>query len=142
MVDDVLPDGAFGRRVRDRLRTDRLIWFTTTSADGTPAPNPVWFVWEEPGALLTYNRPRAARVGHIAARSHVSLHFDSGTGGDDIVVISGTAERADDAPPPDRNDAYLAKYATAMARVSGSTEQFAADYPVPVRIRIERVRGH
>jgi hypothetical protein len=29
-----------------------------------------------------------------------------------------------------------------MVRVSGSTEQFAADYPVPIVVDIRRVRGH
>ena len=38
----VIPDNAFGDRVRRRLRDAELIWFTTTSADGTPQPNPVW----------------------------------------------------------------------------------------------------
>src|SRR6478609_6474665 len=42
----VIPDTEFGARVRQRLQDETLIWFTTTSADGTPQPNPVWFLWE------------------------------------------------------------------------------------------------
>jgi len=41
----VLPDPTtpFGERVARRLREEPVIWFTSTSRDGTPQPNPVWF---------------------------------------------------------------------------------------------------
>ena len=43
----VLPDAGtpFGDRVRERLVDEQVIWLTTVGADGTPQPNPVWFLW-------------------------------------------------------------------------------------------------
>ena len=38
----------FGQRAQRRLREDRLAWLTTTSADGTPRPVPVWFCGTAP----------------------------------------------------------------------------------------------
>ena len=60
MTEGPLPDAGsnFGRRVRERLRVEQVIWLTTTQADGTPQPNPVWFVWEDPDTLIVYNTPR------------------------------------------------------------------------------------
>lgn len=139
---NVLPGGAFGDRVRNRLRDERVIWFTTVGADGTPQPNPVWFLWDGAGSVLIYNRADANRVAHVAARPNVSLHFDGNGRGGDIVVLAGVARRDGNQLPSHENDGYLAKYRESMVRVSGSTEQFAADYPVPIVIDIRRVRGH
>jgi PPOX class probable F420-dependent enzyme len=137
----VIPSGAFGDRVRTRLRDERVVWLTTVGADGTPQPNPVWFLWEDPATVLVYNRRDAFRLAHIARRPRVALNFDGDGTGSDIVVLTGSARVVDDRPGPDSHPAYLAKYDAAMRRVSGSIATFAADYPVPMEITVERVRG-
>lgn len=143
MTIDVLPsaDSGFGRRVRLRLSDERIIWFTTTGADGTPQPNPVWFLWEEPDSFLVYNRPDAHRLAHVVARPRVALHFDGNGEGGDIVVFTGRADLDPDLPPAHQSDPYLAKYREAMIQVSGGVEAFAAQYPAGVRVRVDRVRG-
>ena len=137
----VLPDGPFGDHVRARLRDERVIWLITTGADGTPQPNPVWFLWEEPSVLLVYNRPDAYRLAHIATRPRVSLNFDGDGKGGDIVVLSGTARVVDSRPLAHQHSSYVAKYERHMMRVGGTTAEFAAQYPVAIEISIERVRG-
>jgi PPOX class probable F420-dependent enzyme len=139
---DVLPDPSspFGRQVRDRLAQESLIWLTTVGRDGTPQPNPVWFLWED-GSLLVYNTPRANRINHVRRRPQVSLHLNSRNGGG-IVVVTGTAEIVDTEPPADQHQQYLAKYADAMAQVAGSTAAFARTYSVPIRVRPTNIRGH
>jgi PPOX class probable F420-dependent enzyme len=141
-ADDVLPpaDTPFGERVRRRLRDEVFIWFTTVAPDGTPQPNPVWFVWDD-GEVLTYNRQDARRLDHLRGDAQVSLHFNGTARGGDVVVLSGRAERADGEPLPHEMPAYLDKYRDQMIRVSGSLEAFSARYSVPVRVRIRRVRG-
>ncbi len=143
MASDVLPDpdSGFGRRVRDRLRDDIAVWLTTVGADGTPQPNPVWYLWAEPNEVLIYNRPGAKRFAHIAQHPRVALNFDGDKGGD-IVVLTGRAELAPQSPAPHQHPAYLAKYGTRMAQVSGSPEQFSTDYSVALVVRVDRVRGH
>jgi PPOX class probable F420-dependent enzyme len=138
----VMPAGAFGERVARRLREERVVWLTTVGTDGTPQPNPVWFLWDGASSLLVYNRPDAARLRHLDQRPNVALNFDGNGEGGDIVVLAGTAQRDDSVPGPDANREYLAKYRQAMERVSGSVEQFAVEYPVPLRIEIRRIRGH
>ncbi|WP_158892835.1 TIGR03667 family PPOX class F420-dependent oxidoreductase [Amycolatopsis anabasis] len=142
MTITALPDPStpFGERVRTRLRDERLIWWTTVGADGTPQPNPVWFLQDDDGILI-YNRQDAHRLNHIRERPQVSLNFDAASDGGDIVVLRGRARQLEDQPLPHENPAYLEKYAEAMVEVSGSPEEFSAVYFVPVRIEITRVRG-
>lgn len=138
----VIPDSDFGKRVRDRLRTEEQIWFTTTGADATPQPNPVWFLWDErDDSVLIYNATHARRLDHVAVRPRVSLNFNSDEHGDDVVVIAGVAEQALDVPPVHENDAYLQKYDAGIARIGSNREKFARDYSVPLRVRFAKVRG-
>jgi PPOX class probable F420-dependent enzyme len=138
----VLPDSDFGTRVRDRLQHETIVWFTTTSANGTPQPNPVWFLWDaDTESALIYNANDAKRLEHVAVRPRVSLNFQADADGGDVVVLTGVAEQALDVPPVHENDAYLAKYASAIDGISGDAETFARTYSVPLRVRITKVRG-
>ena len=99
----VIPDSDFGARVRSACRTRQDIWFTTVAANGTPQPNPVWFLWEpDDDAVLIYNATNAKRLDHVAVRPRVSLNFDSDEHGDNVVVMTGVAEQALDVPPAER----------------------------------------
>jgi PPOX class probable F420-dependent enzyme len=143
MPSDVIPAAStpFGQRVRDRLASARVIWLTTVAADGTPQPNPVWFLWDGEDSILLYNRDGAARLANVRARPRVSLNLDSdGTGGD-IIVLVGDAELTDDYPPATANPAYLAKYEEQAKRLFGDSAAFARQYSAAVRIRITKVRG-
>jgi PPOX class probable F420-dependent enzyme len=137
----LIPAGAFGEHVTRRLREDRVLWLTTVGADGTPQPNPVWFLWEEPSTLLIYNRPDANRLAHIRSRPRVALNFDGDGKGGDIVVLTGDARVVDSRPLPHAHSSYVAKYESAMTRVGGSLAEFAAQYPIAIEVEITRVRG-
>ncbi len=143
MADGVLPDPSspFGQRVRERLEHERVVWFTTTGADGTPQPNPVWFVWDD-GGFLIYNAAHAKRLSHIQGRPQVALHFNSNEQGGDIVVFRGLAHPADTQPPAHENPAYVAKYGEAMESISGSLEAFSKAYPQALRVQVNAVRGY
>ena len=137
-----IPDSEFGARVRRRLQDEHLIWFTTTGSDGTPQPNPVWFLWEpDQDSVLIYNATKAKRLEHVAVRPRVSLNFQADEHGGDVVVIAGVAEQALDAPPNKDNAAYVAKYAKGIEAIGSDPEKFAQDYSVPLRIRFTKVRG-
>ena len=56
-------------------------------------------------------------------------------------MLTGPATLAPDATRACDNEAYLAKYAEDMARVSGSTEAFSDAYPVAIEIAVGRLRG-
>ncbi len=143
MTHSVLPDPTtpFGERVLRRLTNDVVIWLTTVGKDGTPQPNPVWFLLDN-DSLLIYNRPDANRLTHIGQRPQVALNLDGDGKGGDIIVVTGTARLIDDVPPCNEVPAYLAKYDALMTRVAGSPENFGKAYPVALRIDIAKVRGH
>jgi PPOX class probable F420-dependent enzyme len=130
------PTTPFGDRVRRRLRDDVLVWLTTVAADGTPQPNPVWFLWEGEMCLV-YSTPGARRLRHVRSRPAVSLHFDHA--GRDTVVITGRASIPADQPPADRVPAFLAKYQHLMGMGAG---EWARHFSVPLRIELVRIRGH
>jgi len=138
----VIPDSEFGARVRARLRDEETIWLTTTTANGTPQPNPVWFLWnDEDETVLVYNANDAKRLDRFALQPRVALNFNTDESGDDVVVLTGVVEQALDVPAPDRHEAYLAKYADAIGRIGMDNDSFAQKYSVPIRVRIEKVRG-
>jgi PPOX class probable F420-dependent enzyme len=137
MATTVIPD-----RFQLRLAGEQVIWLTTVAQDGTPQPNPVWFLWEagEGGnSVLTFSQPGAKRLAHIKRNPHVSLTLNSTPSGGDVTVVLGTAEviGGDPSAFPD----YVAKYRSDIERISGSVEAFANDYSVPMRIHVSGVRG-
>ncbi|HEX3590250.1 MAG TPA: TIGR03667 family PPOX class F420-dependent oxidoreductase [Pseudonocardiaceae bacterium] len=142
MSADQLPDRStdFGRMVHERLASEHLIWLTTVGKDGTPQPNPVWFLHED-GEILVYNIKSANRLVHIKNRPRVALNFDADSGGNSIVVITGIARAVPDEPLPTANPSYLAKYAEPMVQVSGDADKFASIYNQAIRIDIAKVRG-
>lgn len=135
------PDTEFGARVADRLTHERVAWLTTVGKDGTPQPNPVWFLWDGDRELVLYTPPTAHRLDHLAERPSVAVHFNATDEGGNVVVLRGTATRDDDYVAANRSESYLDKYGSEMARILGSTDAFAAAYSVPVRIRLQKVRG-
>jgi PPOX class probable F420-dependent enzyme len=139
----VVPDSDFGTRVRSRLQHDAIAWLTTTSDNGTPQPNPVWFLWEpETESVLVYNANDAKRLEHVAVRPRVSLNLDGDGQGGNIVVLTGVAEQALDVPSADRHETYVTKYAAYIDRLGADPASFAEKYSVPLRIRVTTVRGH
>lgn len=134
------PSTEFGARVQRRLQEEIVIWLVTTSADGTPQPSPVWFLWED-GALLIYSQPDAPKIRNITERPRVALHFDGDGQGGDIIVLTGTAELDPQAPPVTQHPAYLAKYRDGIARIEMTPESFAQAYAAAFRVTVKRVRG-
>jgi PPOX class probable F420-dependent enzyme len=138
----VLPDPSspFGQRVSRRLREEHIIWLTTIGADGTPQPNPVSFLWDG-ASILVYNQTNAKRLVHIQRNSRVALNFNSNEDGDDIVILTGEARLSPEEVSADKNVAYVAKYRDSIQGRFQSPENFASQFPVPLRITIQKVRG-
>jgi PPOX class probable F420-dependent enzyme len=131
----------FGRRAARRLHDEHLAWLTTVSPRGAPQPVPVWFLWDGNASVLLYSRPETPKLRNIAGNPRVSLHLDGNGQGGDVVVCLGQASVSDD-PPAHDVDEYVAKYTLLIERNRWTPESFAADYSVPLRIAITRIRGH
>jgi PPOX class probable F420-dependent enzyme len=142
MTQSALPDPTtpFGERVLRRLADEQIIWLTTVSSDGTPQPNPIWFVHEDDDVLV-YTGGNVKRIAHINARPQVALNLDGNGKGGDIIVITGTARIVDDAPLPHENAAFVAKYRKGMEQMYGTIEHFTETHPVAIRVDFGKVRG-
>lgn len=131
----------FGQRVAGRLENELIVWLTTTDSDGTPQPRPVWFHWD--GArFLIYSRPGTYKLEHIARSPQVALNFDGNGKGGDIVVFTGRAEFAPDAPPAHEVAPYVEKYRQRMGEIGYDPEGFAGAYSVALIVTPDEVRGH
>jgi len=138
LVDTRTP---FGKVAERMLRTERIVWLTTVSADGTPQPNAVWFIWDGDTAVM-YSIPNQAKLKNIARNPNVALNLDSKKHGDSIVILTGTAAVETNAPPLNKNRAYMAKYRTEIARLKlGTPAKMASEYSVAVRITPKKLRG-
>jgi PPOX class probable F420-dependent enzyme len=131
----------FGKRVQARLSDERIIWLTTVSGSSMPQPRPVWFLWDGE-TFLIYSRQDTFKEKHIKANPKVALNFDGNGMGGDIVIFTGRAQIAEDAPPADEIPEYVQKYQDGFLRLGMSKEEFASTYSLPIRVTPEKLRGH
>ena len=123
-------------QIEKHLVNDQIVWLTTVTPTGRPAPRPVWFIWD--GTTFTiYSMPSGAKLKHIAVNDQVSLHFNSTPGGGDVVVISGRAEVVEGAPLPSQVPAMLDKYRETI-QAMGYTQEWYDSYNTAIRVTPER----
>lgn len=134
------PSTPFGARVVRRLQEEQVIWLTTTSQDGTPQPNPVWFLWDGE-AIWIYTEPGSYKVRNIRHNPHVALNFDAGEGGEDVMVFTGTAILDENPPLAHHNPAYLEKYRQGIVDIEMTPESMGEQYSLTIRVKPEKLRG-
>jgi PPOX class probable F420-dependent enzyme len=123
-------------QIEKHLTSDEIAWLTTVTPSGRPAPRPVWFGWD--GAAITvYTQPDAAKVRHIAANPHVTVHFSGTPAGGDVVVISGSAVLAHEAPLPSAVPGMLDKYRARIADM-GESQEWYDSYSLAIHVTPER----
>jgi PPOX class probable F420-dependent enzyme len=130
----------FGKQVEQRLLHERVIWLTTVGANGTPQPNPVWFLWQD-GTVLVYTQPTSVKIRNLTHSRFVALNFNSDEYGGNVAIITGEARIEPGAPPASQVPAYIEKYRAGIADINMTPESFARDYSVPIRIFPHRLRG-
>lgn len=137
----VETNSEFGQRVARRLAEERIGWLTTVDSKGMPQPRPIWFLWDGE-TFLIYSRDNTYKLRHIAAHPQVSLNLDGDGLGGDIIIFTGEAWLDDNAPPANELPAYVEKYQDGMKRINMTPDQFAEVYPIAIRIKPLKVRGH
>ena len=123
-------------QIEKHLANDKIVWLTTVTPAGRPAPRPVWFVWDGT-AVVIYSQPDVAKLRHVAANDQVSLHFNCTPGGSDVVVISGRAELVPDAPLPSALPGLLDKYLDTI-QAMGHTPEWYDAYNTAIRVVPDR----
>lgn len=128
---------AKGTHVDQRLRTEPIIWLSSTRPDGRPHLVPVWFWWDGE-AVLIFSEPDTQKVRNLRHSPHVVLALDSADDGEDVVTFAGiadlTAEPASALMPP----AFGEKYAALFRRLGSTPEEMQARYTQPIRVRPTR----
>ncbi len=129
----------FGQRVEKRLSEDDVIWFTTVSPKGIPAPNPVWFFWDGE-EIIVYSKPDSYRVRNIQQNPKVALNLEGADAlGNNVIILQGDASLNPDYKTihPD----YAAKYARYLPDLHVTMDELATVYTIEIRVRLPRVRG-
>jgi PPOX class probable F420-dependent enzyme len=129
-----------GARVGKRLRDEQIVWLTTTGADGTPQPSPLWFLWNGE-TVVVFSEPKTPKVRNIGRTPRVALNFNTDEYGGDVAVITGTAAIDLSSPTAAELDAYLTKYAEGLKSLGWSLDDMRARYSTVLRITPEKLRG-
>ena len=127
-----------GKLAAKRLRDEYVVWLTTSSKDGTPQPNPVWFYWDGKQFLI-YTQPSAHKVRNIARNPRVSLNFNADDEGGSIVVFTGNAILNKN--PPTHDQRYLEKYRQQIPKIGLTPESLAASYSILIQVTPTKLRG-
>ena len=131
----------FGQKAKQHLEQEYVIWFTTISADLTPQPRPVWFIWED-DSFLIFSRPDAHKVAHLKQHPNAALHFNTDEKAEeDVIVFLGRAEIDSDVSPAHEVPAYLEKYQTGIAGLNMTLKSFSQEYALAIRVTPTKVRG-
>ena len=129
-----------GQRIRKEMRDELVVWMTTTSADGTPQPNPVWFVADD-GDVIVYSHYSAARNTNIERNPRVALNFNSDFHADRMSVITGTATVDDTLPAPKDHAEFQQRYGQLIPGIGMSIEEHSDTYRIPIRVTPTKIRG-
>ncbi|WP_136709654.1 pyridoxamine 5'-phosphate oxidase family protein [Agromyces sp. H66] len=128
-------------KAHGKLERDLICWFTTTYPDGRPHAVPTWF-FRHDERLFVFSRPDAVKVAHVRRGSPVLVHLESGRFGNDVVVLSGTAEissRSTTEVLREFRDAYETKYAEAIADYGMSLDEIAELFSTAIVFTPERL---
>ena len=120
-------------RIQRFLEEEPVVWLSTVRPDGTPHIIPVWFWWDGE-ALLIFTKPNAQKVRNIQAGSKVMLGVGDVDEDFDIGLFEGHAEILDTPTVELLPPGHLEKYATQMAGIGLTAEEYAATYSLVVRI--------
>jgi PPOX class probable F420-dependent enzyme len=135
----------FGQRVQHRLAEEPIVWLTTVSPSGAPQPSPVWFLPDGDDEIVIYSQPNTPKVRNIEANPKVAVSFNATSSGGDVAIFTGEALIDHEAPSVSDNEAYIAKYRNAGKETLGGTgltpEEFSAEYSVPIRVSLAKLRG-
>jgi len=126
-------------KVADRLDEEVVAWLTTVRPDGQPQSSIVWFL-RDGDDLLIYSQENAGKLRNIAANPKVAFNLRSDEHGDFVVTIEATATVDHSPTPAHEVPAYLAKYEAEIARLGWAPPEFAAGYPVLIKLTIDRLR--
>ncbi len=137
----VAAAGDFGTTARERLDRHKLAWLTTVAQDGTPQPNPVWFIVDG-DVILIFSKPNQAKLKNIARHPQIAFNLEATESEEEITILTGTATVSDkNVLGSDLLDRYAAKYEKGMAGIQMTREQYEAAYTQVITFTPSKLRG-
>jgi len=131
----------FGADVIKRLENQQLAWLTTVDSNGTPQPNPVWFIWDD-GVIFIFRKPNQAKLNNIQRSGRVAVNLEATADEEHITIFTGQAEIIDRADLPDGIlDRYAERYAQGMKGIQLTRAEYEAAYTIPIRFTPAKLRG-
>ncbi|HEX5149005.1 MAG TPA: pyridoxamine 5'-phosphate oxidase family protein [Candidatus Limnocylindrales bacterium] len=127
-------------RIRRFLEQEPVVWLSTVRPDGGPHLVPIWFWWDGE-ALLVFSKPDAQKVRNLRANPAVMLALGDAEDDFDVGMFEGRAELLDQPTNKVLPAAHLAKYASQLAAIGLTAEEYAATYSQVVRIVPDRLLG-
>ena len=125
-------------QILERLAKEQIIWLTTAKADGTPLPNPVWFLWNGEQFLI-FTEADSVKMKNMTRNARVALNLNSDSDGGNIAIFQAEAEINPAPINEDELNSYVSKYSEGMQRIGLSTGVLIADYHliriVPTKFR-------
>ena len=133
--------GEFGATAGGRLEQHKLAWLTTIASDGTPQPNPVWFIVDG-DVIIIFSKPNQAKLKNIARYQQVSFNLEATETEEEVTIVTGTAEVTDKSTlNSELLDRYAAKYEQGMVGIKMTREEYEAAYTNVIRLTPAKVRG-
>jgi PPOX class probable F420-dependent enzyme len=130
----------WGKHAEERLRSDKVAWLTTVGSDGRPYTVPVWFLWEG-NSVLFFSQPNKQKVRNLHKNARVTLAIDDTKGGDDVVVVEGTAVLLADQDISTSLPEYVEKYGTMIQDLGYTPETMGSEFSLGIRITPTKIRN-
>jgi PPOX class probable F420-dependent enzyme len=126
------------------LDDDLIAWFVTTARDGSPRAVPVWFLWQG-GRMVVMSEPETGKVAAIRRGAPVLMHLQAGGPfGDDVVILHGTAEVAEQSMSEwlaANREAFVDKYDEAIDSYGAPMDAIAEKYSTVIVFTPTRVQA-
>ena len=126
------------------LDDDLIAWFVTTARDGSPRAVPVWFLWQG-GRMVVMSEPETGKVAAIRRGAPVLMHLQAGGPfGDDVVILHGTAEDAEQSLSEwlaANREAFVDKYDEAIDSYGAPMDAIAEKYSTVIVFTPTRVQA-
>lgn len=123
--------------VDERLRTELILWLSSTRPDGRPHLVPVWFSWDGQ-SLLIFSKPNNQKIRNLRQNPNVMVSLEAANNGGDIVLIEGQVTLLDEPTSALITPEYVAKYSAQIAAFQWTPESMAAEYSQAIRIQPTR----
>jgi PPOX class probable F420-dependent enzyme len=132
--------GPAPERIDRFLRTEEVLWLSTSGTDGFPGLVPLWFSWDG-AAIRVVSKPHAEKVQDLRTDPRVMVALGNAEDDFDVGLIEAHAELLDIPAADFLPASHWRKYARDLAGIGLTREEYVATYSQSIRIVPVRYLG-